>query len=85
MNTAIAFSIGLVIGILICIAIILKQIQIGIKELVLNKILEMRKEDYYDNKNYKEKLGKKCGKWKGGIKGKNLNYWLIVILNSTIY
>ena len=62
MNTAIAFSIGLVIGILICIAIILKQIQIGIKELVLNKILEMRKEDYYDNKNYKEKLGKKCGK-----------------------
>ena len=58
MNTAIAFSIGLVIGILICIAIILKQIQIGIKELVLNKILEMRKEDYYDNKNYKKKLDK---------------------------
>ena len=59
MNTAIAFSIGLVIGILICISIILKQIQIGIKELVLNKILEMRQENYYDNKNYKEKLDKK--------------------------
>jgi len=59
MNTAIAFSIGLVIGILICIAIILKQIQIGIKELVLNKILEMRAKNYYDNKNYKEKLDKK--------------------------
>jgi len=59
MNTAIAFSIGLVIGILICISIILKQIQIGIKELVLNKILEMRAKNYYDNKNYKEKLDKK--------------------------
>jgi len=37
----------------------LALIQKGIKHLVINKILEMRKQGYYNNKNYKEKLLKK--------------------------
>ena len=48
----------LIIGLLICIAFLLIKIQSGIKALVINKILEMRKMGYYNSKNYKQKLGK---------------------------
>ena len=46
----------LIFLILIYIAGVLTLIHYGIRHLVINKILEMRKKGYYNTKNYKEKL-----------------------------